>query len=413
MDRCILHSDCNNFYASVECLHRPELRDKPLVVGGDQEQRHGIVLAKNYIAKKYGITTGQVLWQAKQQCPGLVIIPPNFPLYLRFSRLAREIYNDYTDHIEPFGLDEAWLDITDANAKEGYGERTANEIRERIKFEMGITVSVGVSYNKIYAKLGSDMKKPDAVTVISKTDYKEKVWPQPAENLLYVGKATNAKLQRYGINTIGDIATCNQEILKSMFGKVGTVLWSFANGYDLSTVSRSTAETIIKSVGNSTTTARDIADDEDAKAVIYVLAESVATRMRESGFKCRTVVIHIRDNSLFSFERQAKTERATDISSEIAEVGLKIFRANYGWTKAVRTLGVRAADLVDANDPCQLTLFCDEEHRVKKEKLELTVDGLRRRFGYDKVQRALIMSKKDLTGFSPGSEHTIHPVSYF
>ena len=413
MERCILHSDCNNFYASVECMHRPELRDRPLVVGGDPEQRHGIVLAKNYIAKKYGITTGQVLWQAKKQCPELVVISPDFPLYLRFARLAREIYLDYTDRVEPFGLDEVWMDITDGAAKDGYGERTANEIRERVKIELGITVSIGVSYNKIYAKLGSDMKKPDAVTAISRGDCQKKVWPLPADNLLYIGRATSAKLHRCGLHTIGDVAQCNPDALKSLFGKMGTVLWTFANGYDLSPVSRCGDEALIKSIGNSTTTARDLADMDDVKMVVYMLSESVAMRLRENGFRCRTVVIHIRDTTLFSFERQAKAPQPTDLAKEIAETALKIFASSYSWKEPIRTLGVRAADLVSADEVFQLELFGDEEKRAKLEKLERTVDRLRERFGRETIRRGLLLQSGALSNFSLENEHSIHPVSYF
>jgi len=218
MKRVILHSDLNNFYASVECLYRPELRDKPVAVGGDPERRHGIVLAKNYLAKATGIKTGEALWQARQKCPGLTVVPPNFPLYLRFSRLARKIYADYTDQIEPFGIDEAWLDVTGSHIL-GNGVQIADEIRERMKFELGVTVSVGVSWNKIFAKLGSDLKKPDATTAITRENYTRVAWPLPAEDLLYVGRATQRKLYKHGIYTIGDIAGAEPQYLRSFLGK--------------------------------------------------------------------------------------------------------------------------------------------------------------------------------------------------
>lgn len=262
MERVILHCDMNNFYASVECLHNPSIRGKPVAVCGDAELRHGIVLAKNYIAKSYGIKTGDVIWEARQKCKDLVVISANFPLYLRFSQLARKIYERYTDQIESFGIDECWLDVTGSSCF-GTGEQIANEIREAIKFELGCTTSIGVSWNKIFAKLGSDMKKPDATTVISKDNYKDTIFKLPAEDLLYVGRTTNAKLKKLNINTIGDVAQADIEFLKMRLGKWGEYLWIFANGYDQSNVSLNGAESVIKSVGNSTTTIRDLENRMD------------------------------------------------------------------------------------------------------------------------------------------------------
>jgi DNA polymerase-4 len=218
MERMILHSDCNSFYASVECLHHPEIRNKPVAVGGDVEQRHGIILAKNQLAKRYNIKTGEALWQAKQKCPDLVIMPPNYHLYMRFSKMARQIYLDYTDQVEPFGLDECWLDVT-GSAVKGNGLSIAEEIRARIKYELGITVSIGVSFNKIFAKLGSDYKKPDAITVISRENYRQIAWPLPASDLLYVGRSTEKRLTSMGIHTIGDLAGTSNKLLRSLFGK--------------------------------------------------------------------------------------------------------------------------------------------------------------------------------------------------
>ena len=301
-ERVILHSDLNNCYASIECLHRPEIRDKPVVVGGDVEQRHGIVLAKNQIAKKYQIKTGEAIWQAKQKCPKLIVIPPNFPLYLRFSKLARDIYLQHTDQVEPFGIDECWLDVTGSTLLFGSGEKIAEKIRKQIKYELGVTVSIGVSFNKIFAKLGSDMKKPDAVTVITKENFKDKVWSLPASDLLYVGSSTNKKLNNYCIRTIGDIANTQPEHLRKILGKWGEVLYLFANGLDCQPVaSQNNNLSVIKSIGNSTTTPRDLIDDEDVKIVIYVLAESVSMRMRELVFMCKTIAFSVRYNELYSF----------------------------------------------------------------------------------------------------------------
>ena len=235
MERTVLHIDCNKFYASVECLYRPEIRNKPVAVGGDVESRHGIILTKNEIASKYGLTGGEPLWKARKKCPDLIIVPPNYPLYLRFSKLARMIYADYSEFIEPFGLDENWIDVSGSVQS---GEEIANEIRERVKSELGITVSVGVSFNKIFAKLGSDYKKPDAVTVISKDNFRDIVWPLPCGDLLMVGRATAAKLNSYGIKTIGELANTDEKFLKTVLGKNGQTLRDYANGLDISPVRR-------------------------------------------------------------------------------------------------------------------------------------------------------------------------------
>lgn len=317
-DRVILHSDINCCYASIEHLHHPELAGKPLAVGGDPEARHGIVLTADYIAKKYGVKTGMALWQAKQVCPDITFVSPRMDLYLRFSRMAHEIYAEYTDRQEPYGIDECWLDVTGSSSLKGDGLLIAQEISRRMKSELGITVSVGVSFNKIFAKLGSDYKKPDAITTMYKSEFKQKAWSLPVADLLYVGKSTNRKLALFGIKTIGDLARADEDVLNSHLGKMGSILWSFANGYDDSPVKLENTHAPIKSVGNSTTTPKDLVCDEDVKIVLYILAESVAARLRENGFRCRVVEISVRDNELFSFTRQKKIDHATNITGEIA-----------------------------------------------------------------------------------------------
>ncbi len=294
MDRIILHSDCNCFYASVEMLHHPELAGKPLAVGGDPEARHGIVLTANYIAKRMGVKTGMALWQARQACPDLVFVPPRMDLYLRFSRMAREIYLEYTDQVENFGCDEAWLAVERSRSIKGDGMTIAREISDRIKQELGITVSIGVSWNKIFAKLGSDYKKPDAITEISRENYKEIVWPLPASDLLYVGRSTERKLSRVGIHTIGELACAEPAHLQSFLGKMGLVLSAFANGLDDSPVSEDGYHAPVKSIGNSTTTPRDLTTDTDVKIILMALSESVAARLRKNGFCAGVVEISIR-----------------------------------------------------------------------------------------------------------------------
>ena len=396
-NRVILHSDINACYAAIEHLHRPELNGKPLAVGGDPEARHGIVLTADYIAKKYGVKTGMALWQAKQVCPELNIVSPRMDLYLRFSRMAHEIYGEYTDLQEPYGVDESWLDVTASSSLKGDGYKIAKEISNRMKSELGITVSIGVSFNKIFAKLGSDYKKPDAITTIYEDEFKNKAWALPVSDLLYVGRSTNQKLARFGIKTIGDLAQTDEHLLMSHLDKMGGILWAFANGYDDSPVKMEHTHAPIKSIGNSTTTQRDLENDEDVKIILYILAESVAARLRDNGFKCRVVEISVRDNELYSFTRQHKIDHATNITGEIATEAYRIFKENYNWRKPIRSVGVRGADLVNDNYWEQMDLFSSVEQREKQMKLDDAVDTIRRRFGFYSVQRGLMYRDKSLS----------------
>lgn len=411
--RVILHSDINACYAAIEHLHRPELNGIPLAVGGDPEARHGIVLTADYIAKKYGVKTGMALWQAKQVCPELNIVSPRMDLYLRFSRMAHEIYGEYTDLQEPYGVDESWLDVTASSSLKGDGYKIAKEISNRMKSELGITVSIGVSFNKIFAKLGSDYKKPDAITTMYEDEFKSKAWALPVSDLLYVGRSTNQKLARFGIKTIGDLARTDEHLLMSQLGKMGGILWAFANGYDDSPVKMEHTHAPIKSIGNSTTTPRDLENDEDVKIVLYILAESVATRLRDNGFKCRVVEISVRDNELYSFTRQHKIDHATNITGEIATEAYRIFKENYNWRKPIRSVGVRGADLVNDNYWEQIDLFCSVEQREKQMKLDDAVDTIRRRFGFYSVQRGLMYRDKILSSVNAKEDHTTHPIGYF
>lgn len=410
MGRTILHVDLNNFYASVECLYRPELRDKPLIVCGDAEARHGIVLAKNYPAKSHGIKTGDVIWEAKQKCPTLICISADFCKYLRFSRLARKICTEYTDKVESFGVDESWLDVTGSVMLFGDGEKIADEIRRRFKEELGLTCSVGVSWNKIFAKLGSDMKKPDATTVITQENFQQTIWTLPSEDLLYVGRSTRQKLKNRAIYTIGDLANRDVHSLKLLLGVWGETLWNFANGYDSAPVRQNGEESIVKSVGNSTTAVRDLENNEDVKLIFYVLAESVAARLRKYGLKCTTVQIYVRDKELVSFERQGKLPGPTFIANDIVDKAMDLFVRNYRWNKPIRSLGVRGAELVTADRHIQLDLFDDKKDT---EPIERAVDSIRQRFGQYSVQRCSMLLDRKLTGFNPKDDHVIHPVSFF
>lgn len=410
-ERVILHSDLNNFYASVECLYHPEYRGKPLAVLGDPEARHGIVLAKNYEAKSHDVKTGDPMWMAKQKCPDIIFVPPRYDLYMKHSKLVREIYAEYTDKVEPYGLDECWLDVTGSSLLFGSGKDIANEIRSRVKSELGVSVSVGVSFNKIFAKLGSDMKKPDATTVIESERFKEIVWPLPVKELLYVGRATHNKLRRKGIFTIGDLADADPENLRFWLGKMGIVLWQFANGLDTSPVTNIGAKSMIKTVGHSTTAPRDLISNEDIKITLMVLSESVSARLREYGFICRTVQIGIRDNGLNWIERQGKLDIPNRTAKSIFELAFSLFKKHTNG-KPIRSLSVRACDL-EPIDHVQLSLLPDISQLQKQEELEATMDNLRNRFGHFSVQKGLMLTDKELSGLDPKNDHIIHPMSFF
>lgn len=410
--RVILHADLNGFYAGVECLYRPELRQKPVAVSGDAQSRHGIILAKNEVAKRYAIKTGEAIWQARQKCPDLVVLTADYAKYLRYSRMNRRILADFSDQVEPFGLDEAWIDVTGSIGLLGDGRSLADRIRRRTREELGLTCSVGVSYNKIFAKLGSDLKKPDATIVISPANYRETVWPLPVQELLYVGPSTMRRLNRIGVRTIGALAALTLKDARYLLGKWGETLWLFARGLDDSAVHQSDVREIIKSVGNSTTTPRDLDCAADVRLVLTVLSESVAARLREYGLRCSTVQISIRDNRLTSIERQQKMEQATDLARDIVRQAWQLFERHWTWENPIRSLGVRGCDLVTASRLEQLALFEDPHLYRRQKELEQAIDDIRRRYGYFSIQRGLMLSDRRLSGFNPKEEHIIHPVSF-
>ena len=333
--------------------------------------------------------------------------------YIRISKMAREIYEDYTDQVEPFGLDENWLDVTGSVGILGSPMTIAKSISDRIKFELGITASIGVANNKITAKLGSDYKKPDAITRIERDNYKEMVYPLPVEDLLYVGPATSRKLRSIGISTIGRLAECPPEVLTRQLGKMGAILHIFANGRDSSPVQKTDHVPNIKSVGNSATTPRDLVNDEDVHLMLFLLAESVASRMRELVSKCTVVEVSVRDVDLFSFSRQRKLRIPTCSSAEIAQTAFELFKANYQWNKPIRSIGVRGSGLVEAGAGVQLSLYQDDVKRDKWERIDKVVDRLRGRYGYMSVRRALTMTDPQLGRINPRDDHTVHPVGYF
>lgn len=411
--RTILHVDLNNFYASIECLYNPALRNKAVAVAADPKNRHGIVLAKNMPAKKMGVKTGEAIWQAKEKVPDLICVPPHYDKYLRFSRAARKIYYRYTNQVESFGIDEAWLDVTGSENLFGSGPDIAEKIRRTMKDELGLTISIGVSWNKIFSKFGSDYKKPNAVTCITKENFKDIVWPLPVSELLYVGKATAYKLNRRAIFTIGDLAARDPALLKLTLGKWGLILSDFARGLDSSPVRTIDERSAIKSIGNGVTTPRDITNADDAKLVFICLAESVAARLRESGLKCTGVEITLRDNTLYTVNRQMQLPCPTCYSEDIINAAMQLLYRNYDFYtgKHLRSLGVRGINLVTADAGIQLDLFRKDD-LDKKEKLAKTVDQLRYRFGHNAVLRAAMLLD-DALRINPKDDHVIHPYSFF
>lgn len=401
-DRTILHSDLNSFYASVEIRNDPALADQPVAVGGDEQARHGIVLAANQLAKRHGIRTAEALWSARRKCPELVIVRPHFDEYARFSQAVRQIYLDYTSQIEPMSLDEAFLDVTGSRSLFGDGEAIAHTIRRRVKRELGLTVSVGVSFNKIFAKLGSDYKKPDAVTVFSRENYRALVWPQPAANLLYVGRATAKKLAGIGVHTIGDLAAADPAALHMLLGKMGPMLHAYANGWDRSPVAEYAAREEAKSIGNMVTAPRDICTPRDADLVLWPLCESVAHRLRRHGLCAGSLSLYIRDVELEVHTRQCQLVPPTWLARELMEHARALLARHYKWKLPIRTLGVSAGELIPADAvSLQLDLDGTAEKRDKLERIERAMDGLKDRYGAAAVRRGAELIDPDLSGFRP------------
>ena len=396
MDRVILHCDCNSFFASVETTLNPAYRDVPMAVCGNVEDRHGIVLAKNELAKAYGIKTTDTVYQAKKLCPGLVIAEPHYDEYLRYSARVNNIYADYTDMIEPFGIDESWLDVTASGRAFGTGYKIAEEIRRRVKEEIGITVSCGVSFNKVFAKLGSDYKKPDATTVISKENYKDIVYPLPAADLLFVGKKTTQALIALGIRTIGELANAPSELIVNRFGKPGEMMLKYARGEDDTPVAKSEEDT--KSIGNGFTFKHDLVSRDEIKVGIMFLAEEIGRRLREKGLLCTTVSVSVKDEELRVSGRQRALSRSTDIGNDIANTALEIISEWWSQGKPIRTITLTALGLVRReNLGEQIDMFSDpdgELTREKKRKSEETVDKIRQKYGRGAIVRGSVLDNK-------------------
>lgn len=388
-ERVVLHSDLNNCYASIECMLHPELRGKYIAVCGSTEERHGIVLAKNQLAKSCGVKTGDVIWEAKQKCPQLTIVPPHMDQYLKFSKLVRSIYLRYSPEVESFGIDESWIELTGSTLlNQMTPVEVANQIRETVKAETGLTVSIGVSFNKIFAKLGSDMKKPDAVTEITQDSFRTQVWPLPASELLYVGRATTEKLRRHGIYTIGDIANTSRDALVRMLGINGEKLWGFANGLDNSRVMPCDYEVEVKSIGHGVTCTEDLINREEVYRVFLELAQEVGQKLRAKKLAATRVRIYVRDNTLAHREYQGRLEFPTQSYTEIAKAGYELFCRRHCWEHNIRSLTISAIDLVPGDAPFQLDLWSDYERHKKRLILERTMDDIRRRFGLQSINFA-------------------------
>ena len=394
-ERTILHSDMNSFYASVEMMLNPSLRGKAVAVCGATEDRHGIVLAKSEKAKKAGVKTGMVNWEAKKLCPDLVLVPPQYEQYLKFSKLAHQIYYRYTDLVEPFGMDECWLDVS-SHVKSGMA--IAEEIRKSTREELGLTVSIGVSFNKIFAKLGSDMKKPDAITEITKENFKDKVWPLKASEMIYVWPATTKKLNSRCIYTIGELADCNPELLERWFGINGIQLWRYANGTDESRVMHKDFISPVKSIGHGITCTADLVSEEDVWNVMLQLTQDIGHKLRLHKLKAAGVQVFVRTKDLNFYQFQTRLGFKTQLPNEIASAAFDIFKQKYIWNTDIRTVTVRATNLEPQDEAEQVSMFVDYNKICKNEKVQDAIEEIRSRFGKGAVKMAVLLGDLKMPG---------------
>lgn len=390
MDRVILHCDCNGYFASVECIDKPELKTVPMAVCGDPDGRHGIILAKNELAKAFGVVTAETVWQAKRKCPTLVLVEPHHDKYEEYCVRINAIYEQYTDQVEAFSVDESWLDVTGSQHLFGSGRKIADMLRQRIREEIGLTISVGVSFNKTFAKLGSDYQKPDATTQITRENFKDILWPLPAENMLFVGKAAADILYHHGIKTIGDIAAGGKELLCQLLGRTGETVWEYAYGQDNSPVKRIGETDPVKSVGNSVTFCRDLVGVEDIRAGLLMLCDQVGTRLRRQGLYCTVLQVQIKDPYLRVISRQRKLINPTHLTKALLHTALEITTAAWSPLSPIRMLMVTASGLT-ADGVGQISIFDDAERQQRSTKLENAVDQIRGRFGKDAVQYGTVL----------------------
>ena len=399
-ERIILYSDLNNFFASVEIALNPDLAGKPLIVCGDPKQRHGIVLAKNEDAKKFGIKTAETVYSALRKCPDVQMVGAHHHEYKRYSQMVVDIYKRYTDCVEECSIDECALDVTESTFLFGSGREIAEKIRQEVKAELGVTVSIGVSFNKVFAKLASELKKPDAVTEITRENYKEVVWKLPVAELLFVGKSTEEALRKIGVRTIGDLARADEGILSKHLGKRGRQLRVYALGEDKEPVKAIKEKTDLKSIGNSTTLPQDIQDREEVKRWFYALAESVSSRLRDADVgRANTVHIVVRDSELKFFSWQTKVQ-PTALCGDIAKAAFELFCKQYPFGKMVRLLGITVSGFDYNIEQLDLDglLSGSTASYEKKERAENAVAMLREKYGYASLQRGVVLEDDKLNG---------------
>ncbi len=414
MERWIIHSDINHCYAQIEEMMYPELRNVPMAVGGHEEDRHGIILAKNDLAKKYHIKTGESLRDAFQKCPELLIVPPHYDDYLFYTEEVKRIYREYSDKVESFGLDEAWIDIT---GTEKLFHKTAmelaEEIQRRVFKELGLTVSMGLSFNKVFAKLGSDLDKKQGLAVITRDNFKDMVFPLPIADILYIGKATSSQLNERNIYTLGDLALSSKEYIKSFLGKNGEMVWLFANGYD--TLSVNSSQQVIKSVGNGITAKHDIHTIEEAKIVLSMLAESVAKRLRQSNKLGSVISIGMRYKDLQGLSRQKRVDTPTNIAQEILDMVMILLRDNWNMAIPLRSLSISVSSLVEKETYAyQMSLFntANEEDRYEQLHLEEVIQEIKERWGEKSIKYGHSLLDEELSDFSTQLGMDIHPPGF-
>lgn len=411
MDRMIFHMDINHCYAQIEEMKYPELRRVPMAVGGRKELRHGIVLARNAAAARYGVKTGETLMEADRKCPGLLIIPPSYEDYVYYAGLVREIYREYSDRVEPFGLDEAWIEYTGSRKLFGDPLRAAEEIRRRVKRETELTISAGVSWNKVFAKLGSDLKNPHGPCVISRRNFRDVVWPLPVEKLLYAGPSSVRRLHAAGIRTIGELAAFPRPLLKWKMGAIGEILHAFACGEENAPVAR--AGTVpADSVSFSLTLLRDVRTAEEMKPVCRVVSEMITSRLRRDGLAAGRLAVFFRTDGFVPYARERRLPQKTSVSADLAAAAWELLGQIRG-ENAIRSFGMTAGSLSADAGIRQISLLEDEKHHEQERRTDLAMDAIRNRYGYDAVWMAGTAADAALWRNAAGMEHEIHPMGYF
>ena len=392
-DRVILHADCNSYFASVESIDHPEYKLVPMAVCGDPASRHGIILAKNELAKAYHIETAETVYSAKRKCPDLLLVPAHHEKYKAVCERINAIYESYTDLVERFSIDESFLDVTGSRHLFGTGQQIADELRRRVRDQIGVTISVGVSFNKTFAKMGSDFKKPDATTVISRSNFQKLLWPLPIGELLFVGKSGAALMGAHGISTIGDLAQADPRAL-SFLGKTGQHLAMTARGEDLSPVLPARDEEQPKSISHNVTFDHDLADEAEVMAGVTLIADQVGTRLRRKKLYAAVVQIQIKDTSLKVMNRQKKLEDYTSSTRLIRDTAMELLRENWPAGKPIRMLSVGVTGL-SLDGAQQLSMFTDAAASEKARRLDDAVDSIRSKFGNDAVRFGRTLSKRE------------------